>query len=456
MANDRLPPRRRARLRFWQRWLQPDGPFPEARRERLQAGRPLPGWALEALPAKGSRVRILDVNAGPVTALGDSAPGHKVELVPIDELAWYFDLELEKHSLNPPTRTRHCAPEDVRVSFGEAAFDLIYSFNGLDHTADPLFIYRELLACLKPQGRLIAYMETTEEVDRLHREAHRYFHALRNGRIILRNKSRSWDLQDALVGAEISGRLEGSLIRVEMRHRPSAATPVSLPARFEGTASLPEMISLHIPKSGGSSFRDFLGDLYGEGLRTMYALEETAPRLIDKVELEPQTRCLHGHFQADAYDHLLPGAVKVTWLRDPVERVISGYYQFLRHPQTAEDSEFNREFFESGMSLMEFARHDNIRSSLFWYLNAVPLEDFFLVGLTELYDDSMRLFCHLLGVPEPAASRTINTNPDKAVSQRYPLAPAQRSELEGIYAGEIELYRYAEYRLREQLRRAFG
>jgi len=454
MKLERLPLRRRARLRFWRRWLQPDGPYPEARDERLKPGRALPGWAVEALPHPGGSVRVLDVNAGPLTALGDTAAGYDVELIPIDELAWYFDKELEKLGLRPPVRTRHCAPEDVRVTFGETAFDLIYSFNGIGHSADPILVYRELLACLKKEGRIIIFAETSGEVDRFHREGHRHFHALRNGRVILRNKSRSWDLQDALLGAEITAKAEKSLLRIQIRHRPAGKRPVALKSSLNG--ALPEIVSLHIPKSGGSSFRDFLGNLYGNGMRTMYTPEETAPRLIHEVELDPRIRCLHGHFQADAYDHLLPDAVKVTWLRDPIERVVSGYYQFLRHPDTAGDSDFNREFFESGMNLMEFARHENIRASLFWYLNAVPLEDFFFVGLTEAYDDSMRLFCHLLGVPAPASSRTINTNPDKAVTQRYQLSPAHRSELEGLYAGEIELYRFAKYRLEEQLRQAFG
>jgi len=456
MDDKPLPIRRRTRLRFWRRWLQPDGPFPEAREERLQTPRSLPSWATALLPKEGGKVRILDVNAGPLSALGNDASGYEVDLVPIDELAWHFDQELEALALSPPVRTRLCAPEDVRVCFGEAAFDLIYSFNGLDHTNDPLFVYHELLACLKPGGCLIGFMETTDKKDRLHREAHRFFHGIREGRVILRNKSRCWDLQDALPRATVSGKREGSLIRVKIRHRAQDRTSIPLPGKLPRKESLPDMLSLHIPKSGGSSFRNFLRGLYGDGLRTMYTTRETAPRFIHEVELDGKTRCLHGHFQADAFEHLLENPIKVTWLRDPIERVISGYYQFLRNPQTADDSAFNREFFQSGMGLMEFARHDNIRASLFWYLNAVPLESFFFIGLTEMYEPSLRLFCHLLDVPPPETSRSINTNPQKAVSQRYSLSPAHRSELEGIYAAEIELYQFAKYRLREQYRAAFG
>lgn len=457
MAIDRLPLRRKTRLKFWLNWLNPGGPYPEARSERLREGRPLPDWAVAALPDEGGACKILDVNAGPLTALGTVADGYTVTVTPVDDLAFHFDRELERLEITPPVRTRQCAPEDVRARFGQGSFDLIYSFNGLDHTSDPVAVYGELLACLKEGGRIITFHETTDDIDRMHREAYRYFHVIRDGRLVLRKKSRCWDLLDALPGADLETTQEGSIIRVEITSRKEEERPrVKLPARQKGKRALPALISLHIPKSGGSSFRDFLRSLYGEAMRPMYTSEETAPRLVHKVRLEPGTSCLHGHFQADAFDHLLPGALKITWLRDPVERVVSGYYQFLRHPDTADESDFNRDFFESGMSLMEFARHENIRDSLFWYLNAVPLEDFFFVGITERYMESMKLFCHLMNIPPPREKKTVNTNPEKQGMRRYTLSPAQRSELEGLYALEIEMYRLARYRLDEELRLAFG
>jgi hypothetical protein len=49
-----------------------------------------------------------------------------------------------------------------------------------------------------------------------------------------------------------------------------------------------------------------------------------------------------------------------------------------------------------------------------------------------------------------------NMNPDKQPGKRYALPPAQRSELESILAEEIELYRFINYRLDQQLAAAFG
>jgi hypothetical protein len=455
MPEAEIPLRRRVRLDFWTRWLGPDSPYPEAREERLRPGRPLPDWARTAFPEDRTTIRILDVNAGPLSGLGDQADGRRMELVPVDELAFHFDRALAEEDLEPPVRTRHCAPEDVRVAFGEQAFDLVYSYNGLDFLADPVAVYQELLAVLKPGGRIVTFHEAIEDAARIHRDGYRFFHGLHNGRVILRNKSRRWDLQDALPGAAVQGSRENGAIRVEIRRARQRSVVPPRPRREESDGP-PPLISLHIPKSGGSSFREFLGRLYGDSLRTMYAFEETAPRMAHTIELEPGTRCLHGHFQADAFDHLLPGALHITWLRHPVERVISGYYQFLRNPHTADESDFNRSFFEEGLNLMEFARHENIRSSLFWYLNAVPVEAFDFIGITEEYDRSMRVFCQLLGVPEPEASGTVNTNPDKPVASRYPLAPPQRLELEALYAAEIDLYDRARLRLEAEYQALFG
>jgi hypothetical protein len=105
---------------------------------------------------------------------------------------------------------------------------------------------------------------------------------------------------------------------------------------------------------------------------------------------------------------------------------------------------------------MEFARQPEMRRQVRWYFNAVPLDDFFFIGVTERYAESMRLLCHLIGRPVPDSLPRANTNPDRQPGKAYALTPAQRSELEGILAEEIELYRFINYRLDRQLALAFG
>lgn len=443
------------RLHFWRQWLGPESRFPQARSERLKPDRPLPRWAVDALPPDAETVRILDLNAGPVTSLGNQAPGRQIELVPVDPLAHAFRHLLEEQGLESPVPTLFCSAEDILPVFGEEAFDLVYSFNGLDFTRDPVATYRLLLKALKPGGSIITFHEANPPEERINREWYRFFHYTKNTRVVIRQKTYRRDLQDALPEAEITHSIEGNLLRLDVRPAKKPKT-VSLSRCLGADSPPPRLISMHIPKCGGTSFRSFLEDLYGNAFRPMYAEAETAPRLAHKLKLDPETRCLHGHFQADAFDGKRPDALKLTWLRHPIERMVSLYFQFHRHPESAEESSFNTRLFEEGWSLLEFAGQPEIRRQVRWYFNAVPLDDFFFIGISERYTECMRLLCHLLGRPAPAALPENNVNPNKKTGAGYALSAYQRHGLESLMAEEIELYRFIEYRLDRQLARAFG
>lgn len=439
----------KVRLAFWERWLSPQSAFPEARAERLREGRPLPEWAFDCMPPGADRIRILDLNAGPVSACGTVAGELEVELVPVDELAFAYDRLLEDAGLVPPVPTRFCSVEDILPTFGPEAFDLIFSFNGLDYTPDPVAVYRNLLKCLKGHGKIITFNEYGEEESRTHREWFRFAHALRGARPVIRQKGYQRDLADALPEATLASSRENGLLRIELRplqSPPPAVLPE--PVRAGPEEPLPPLLSMHIPKTAGSSFRNVLDGLYGTSLRPMYALEETAPRLYHRVRLDPQTRCLHGHFQAGGFEDRLPGAHRITWLRDPVERIVSSYFQFQRHPESARESEFNERIFSERWSLLEFARREEMRRQVRWYFNAVPLDEFLFIGISDRFEDSMRLFRYLFHLPPPATGpEAVNINPAKKLARHYALPPAVRLELEALYDEERHLYQLVRDRL---------
>ena len=179
---------RKVRLAFWEKWLSRDSPFSKNREQRLQPDREIPSWAIEALPDTGERIRILDVNPGPISSLGNMADGEEVELVPIDPLADAYQKIILANGLQPPVPTRFCAPEDVFNTFGKEAFHLIYSYNGLDYTSDPTRIYKALLKSLNPNGRIITFHEAAKDKKQLHREGFRFFHACENNRAQIEKK----------------------------------------------------------------------------------------------------------------------------------------------------------------------------------------------------------------------------------------------------------------------------
>jgi SAM-dependent methyltransferase len=103
----------------------------------------------------GEVVSILDVGAGPLTSVGKVCPGKKLEIVAIDPLAREYDRLLGHAGITPPVRTLPGEAEEVLERFEPESFDVAYSDNALDHTADPLRAIESMLAVVKPEGSVV-------------------------------------------------------------------------------------------------------------------------------------------------------------------------------------------------------------------------------------------------------------------------------------------------------------
>lgn len=99
------------------------------------------------------------------------------------------------------------------------------------------------------------------------------------------------------------------------------------------------IISVHVPKTGGTSFRKILEGFYGTGFQQDCAWVPR-PSVMEGPDLQGSDaeirealhdiRCIHGHFDVKKYMRLMRidgiKPVFVTWLREPIERAISTYY----------------------------------------------------------------------------------------------------------------------------------
>lgn len=119
--------------------------------------------------------------------------------------------------------------------------------------------------------------------------------------------------------------------------------------------------------------------------------------------ISPPTTCIHGHFLAAKYKNI-PGGRFCTWLRDPVERVVSRYYQEL-----AGDISPSSEQFPS--SLEEFVKIEKFQNIYARYLQNMPLTEFDFVGITEDYDESLILFSKIFSIKPFGAGVIKNKNP---------------------------------------------
>lgn len=215
------------------------------------------------------------------------------------------------------------------------------------------------------------------------------------------------------------------------------------------------LVSVHLPKTGGSSFLASIKGFYGQSL-----LRDNGDKPINTPPLKRKAaaithcikntsrdfeavHCMHGHFMPLKYMFLLRRADVqfVTWLRDPLERLASHYFYWLKNydPQTA--GALRRRVVEEGWSLERFCLAPELRNFYSQFLWGFPVRRFDFVGITEYYDADFAYFSNkYLGTELPVKSRNINEN--KPVGSYFEDG-ALRCKLESYHSKDIALYQKA-------------
>jgi hypothetical protein len=202
------------------------------------------------------------------------------------------------------------------------------------------------------------------------------------------------------------------------------------------------IISIHISKTGGTTFVDILRKCAEEVLYLDYdygwqpsptALYRrgkpiTPPfeSIIDDLGSLPGRSVIHGHFQAKKYVGRFPNAVYVTWLRDPVERIVS-HYLYWQRSQIPGDAKWEQVTAQQ-MSLEQFAQLDFVRDLQQAYLFPLAVEEFDFIGITEEYDRSLELFRRLFCPGAQFDATVRNENPDRQ-GKFYNLDPELRKKI---------------------------
>jgi hypothetical protein len=224
--------------------------------------------------------------------------------------------------------------------------------------------------------------------------------------------------------------------------------PPAQPEAGSEAAAL-ELISIHIPKTAGTSFRNTLKGVYGEQgvIRLDIGLVRQEVRINEELygssHLPPPTRVVHGHFSYPLLQHNfnLPADIPViTWLRDPVERVISNYFYLAK--RLAEELDEDRKGLnilkKMQRSLLEYARYEPSQNRMSKFLEGIELEALLFVGIQEDYDRSLARLAGLLEWQDyPVFHHNQTGQKDLGVSVE------ERTIIRGLNQQDVALYERA-------------
>jgi hypothetical protein len=161
------------------------------------------------------------------------------------------------------------------------------------------------------------------------------------------------------------------------------------------------LISIHIPKTAGTSFAEVLRQWFGDELTLQYP---------DKNREMPPPRasmCIHGHFnrlRGGGISPRYPSAEQfVTFLRNPFDRFVSQwlYLHFQREagwpvPDAIDNFDtwlrYRRDTFAAGNDPFSMLAH---------LPEGAPLDSFIAIGITERYRESIAAIADTLGKPQP-------------------------------------------------------
>ncbi len=226
------------------------------------------------------------------------------------------------------------------------------------------------------------------------------------------------------------------------------------------------IISVHVPKTAGTSFGLALKDCFGDRLKLKYG-----DRLFNRTVFERNKNallaaiknsevnyeyvdCIHGHFLPVQF--LLLNELKpltfITWMRNPVERIISDYYHTLRNinelSPPLQQRIVNEKWSLEKYCLCEIFR--NVYSQFFW---GFPFENFDFIGITEYYSSDLKYLSHKFFGKE---LMLYHENVHRTGDGHYCVDKSLKREIESFHATDMALYQKALQIRNERLKNEFG
>lgn len=214
-----------------------------------------------------------------------------------------------------------------------------------------------------------------------------------------------------------------------------------------------KLIAIHIQKTGGMAFKKLLRKEYKRKYYRLNIGLDSENRKRDFQEhlakIPPETQVIHGHFVYEDVAELIkerPRLPVVTWLRQPVDRVVSSYYFMKR--KFDEGLRENKPSLEYA-TLLEFASEEININQMSRVLKGADLRDFAFVGCLEFLAQDLSFMAALLGWKQREMPKR---NVNREYKEKFSLPnEAELLEIARLNMEDIELYEAAMALRREKL-----
>lgn len=210
----------------------------------------------------------------------------------------------------------------------------------------------------------------------------------------------------------------------------------------------PLLVSLHIPKTAGTTLLRVLVEIYGERLQRAYQPPKAG---IARTETDgwpdiENPLCIHGHAVLERFPWVreVPDARFITFLRDPMDGAVSLWRHLERlvpwDPSLPASPRHTVEDF-----LLNHYNHN--RYCKWFQRSGRRIGQFFFVGVVERFGESMSVLSKLCGWPTPVYGH------DEAPGQRPQLEMTVIEAFRTQNSDDYTLFRHANALLDGHLRR---
>jgi Sulfotransferase family len=168
-------------------------------------------------------------------------------------------------------------------------------------------------------------------------------------------------------------------------------------------APLIEVVSVHIPKTAGTTFANCLKKIYDQSIYFDYGLDYSSPQFFYPFDIPPNFKLIHGHFPVFKYEKYFTSAKRVTWLRDPIKMLISLYNHWRVVSFKNDASSLQKKVREGEVEFTNFIEYPQCQDLLCIYTNNnLSLFDF--VGITEFFQEDFNELRAMMNWPETEIS----------------------------------------------------